>query len=503
VQLGFVIDHTRCIGCHACTVACKSENDVPVGNFRTWVKYTESGTFPSVRRGFSVLRCNQCTEAPCVEICPVTALSKHENGIVDVDPEVCIGCKGCTHACPYDAIYINEESGIAEKCHFCEHRTERGLAPACAVVCPTEAIIPGDFHDPESRVSQLKRDGDLTVRKPEAGTQPNVLYIGVDSAGIEPGETNLSQGFIWSEPPSGEREAAQRFEAEHGTETARTTYDVPRSQIWGWRVSAYLWTKSVCAGVLPVAFLGQWMGAGLPSPEASFTRVIAAAVALVFLGLTGLLLVADLKRPERFLYIFLRPNWDSWLVRGSFIILGYSAVLVACLFSGSWLLAFGALVLGGWTAAYTAYLFGQAKGRVLWMRRGLAVHLVIQAGLAGASVLMLMDAFGVALEPGLVASLPKILAVCLVTHLIATLLEGKASPRKREAEYARAVRLLSHGPYARRHWGAGVALGVLVPLLAILAGGAILLPGAAALALIGLWVEEDLLVRAGQALPIS
>ena len=77
------------------------------------------------------------------------------------------------------------------------------------------------------------------------------------------------------------------------------------------------------------------------------------------------------------------------------------------------------------------------------------------------------------------------------------------SPPKREAEYARAVRLLSHGPYARRHWGAGVALGVLVPLLALLAGGAILLPGAAALAPIGLWVEEDLLVRAGQALPIS
>jgi ferredoxin len=438
-----------------------------------------------------------------VEICPVTALSKHENGIVDVDPTVCIGCKGCTHACPYDAIYINAESGIAEKCHFCEHRTERGLAPACAVVCPTEAIIPGDFDDPNSRVSQLKREGNLTVRKPEAGTQPNVLYLGVDSAGIEPGETNLSHGFIWSEPPSGEREAAQRFEAEDGRETARTTYDVPRSQIWGWRVSAYLWTKSVCAGVLPVAFLGQWMGAGVPSPEASFTRVIAAAVALVFLGLTGLLLIADLKRPERFLYIFLRPNWDSWLVRGSFIILGYSAVLVACLFSGSWLLAFGALVLGGWTAAYTAYLFGQAKGRVLWMRRGLAVHLVIQAGLAGASVLMLMDAVGVVLEPGLVASLPKILAVCLVAHLIATLLEGKASPPKREAEYARVIRLLSHGPYARRHWGAGVALGVLVPLLAIFVGGAILLPGAAALALIGLWVEEDLLVRAGQALPIS
>jgi Fe-S-cluster-containing dehydrogenase component/predicted membrane protein len=502
VQLGFVIDHTRCIGCHACTVACKSENQVPVGNFRTWVKYTEGGTFPSVRRGFSVLRCNQCTEAPCIEICPVTALSKHENGIVDVDPSVCIGCKGCTHACPYDAIYINEESGIAEKCHFCEHRTERGLAPACAVVCPTEAIIPGDFHDPESRVSQLKRDGDLTVRKPEAGTVPNVLYIGVDSAGIDPGETNLSQGFIWSEPPSGEREAAQRFEAEHSSETARTTYDVPRSHIWGWRVSAYLWTKSISAGVLPVAFLALAMGAQDAPLEAEFSRLIAAVVSLVFLGITGLLLVADLKRPERFLYIFLRPNWDSWLVRGSFIILGYNAVLVACLFVGSWLLEFAAYFLGGWTAAYTAYLFGQAKGRVLWMRQGLGVHLVIQAGIAGASMLLLMDALGVALDPGLVASLPKILTVCLVGHLVAALLESRMAPKGREEEYARAARLISHGPYARMHWGAGVVLGILLPLT-ILAGASALLPAAAILALVGLLIEEDLFVRAGQALPIS
>ena len=130
MQFGFVIDHSRCIGCHACTVACKAENDVPVGSFRTWVKYTETGAFPSVKRHFAVLRCNQCTAAPCVTICPVTALDKRPDGIVDVDPDRCIGCKSCMQACPYDALYINEDLGTAQKCHFCAHRTERGMALA-------------------------------------------------------------------------------------------------------------------------------------------------------------------------------------------------------------------------------------------------------------------------------------------------------------------------------------------------------------------------------------
>ena len=78
MQYGFVIDHRKCIGCHACTVACKSENNVPLGDFRTWVKYTEEGAFPEVKRSFAVLRCNQCSDAPCITICPADALSGHD-----------------------------------------------------------------------------------------------------------------------------------------------------------------------------------------------------------------------------------------------------------------------------------------------------------------------------------------------------------------------------------------------------------------------------------------
>ena len=95
MQYGFLIDHYRCIGCHACTVACKSENDVPVSNFRTWVKYQEKGRFPAIKRHFAVLRCNHCSKPPCVEICPVNALSKRKDGIVDLDRDACIGCRAC------------------------------------------------------------------------------------------------------------------------------------------------------------------------------------------------------------------------------------------------------------------------------------------------------------------------------------------------------------------------------------------------------------------------
>ena len=144
MKYGFVIDHRKCIGCHACTVACKSENEVPLGTFRTWVKYIEKGEYPDTKRFFSVLRCNHCDDAPCITICPVTALFRLDNGIVDFNGDRCIGCKSCMQACPYDALYINPNTNTAEKCNFCAHRIEAQLEPACVIVCPVQAIISGD-----------------------------------------------------------------------------------------------------------------------------------------------------------------------------------------------------------------------------------------------------------------------------------------------------------------------------------------------------------------------
>ena len=162
-------------GCHACTVACKSENDVPVGSFRTWVKYTEEGEFPTVKRSFAVLRCNQCTAAPCVTICPVRALDKRSDGIVDVDPAACIGCKGLHAGLPLRrAVHRPREGHGARSATSARTAPSSGLAPACAVVCPTEAIIPGDFDDATSLVSRMRRENASTCARSRRARGPTL-----------------------------------------------------------------------------------------------------------------------------------------------------------------------------------------------------------------------------------------------------------------------------------------------------------------------------------------
>ena len=200
MKFGFLIDHRKCIGCHACSVACKEEHQVPLGVYRTWVKYVEKGAFPNTRRHFTVLRCNHCEHAPCVTICPVTALYKRSDGIVDFDPNTCIGCKACMQACPYDALYIDPNNNTAAKCNFCAHRVEVGLQPSCEIVCPTQAIVSGDLDDPTSPISHLTAREPVRVRKPEKGTIPQLFYIDADESSLTPGATIQPQGFgMWSQ----------------------------------------------------------------------------------------------------------------------------------------------------------------------------------------------------------------------------------------------------------------------------------------------------------------
>ena len=158
MNYAFLIDNRRCIGCHACSVACKAEHEVPLGVARTWVKYVEKGEFPETRRTFQVTRCNHCDDAPCIEICPTRALFRRPDGIVDFDGGRCIGCKACMQGCPYDAIYIDPQTETAAKCNFCAHKVEVGLEPPCVTVCPTQAIVAGDLHDAGGRATYQPAD---------------------------------------------------------------------------------------------------------------------------------------------------------------------------------------------------------------------------------------------------------------------------------------------------------------------------------------------------------
>jgi tetrathionate reductase subunit B len=179
-RYGMVIDLRRCFGCHACSIACKAEQDVPLGRFKCWVNVSERGNYPNVRRDFLPVLCNHCDNPPCVSVCPSGATYQREDGIVMQDDEVCIGCKYCIQACPYGVRYSDPDKKSAEKCDFCVHRLDQGVLPACVNTCNARARVFGDLNDPDSAVSRLLASTPVQSLRPAMGTDPRVFYIGLD-----------------------------------------------------------------------------------------------------------------------------------------------------------------------------------------------------------------------------------------------------------------------------------------------------------------------------------
>jgi molybdopterin-containing oxidoreductase family iron-sulfur binding subunit len=192
-----VIDLDRCVGCYACSVACKAENGTPPGVWYAPVYEKEVGTYPTVKRLFLPALCFHCRDPLCMKACPTAAITKRADGIVLVDQNKCCGSRACITACPYGALtyvekqqgafgkeltpfekaFQNHWEGTAQKCTFCVHRIDEGnYEPACVQTCPTHCRIFGDLDDPNSEVSKIIRERSAVQPRPEAGTDPSVYY---------------------------------------------------------------------------------------------------------------------------------------------------------------------------------------------------------------------------------------------------------------------------------------------------------------------------------------
>ncbi len=204
------LDVDRCIGCHACSVACKVENSVPLGRYRTKVYYWEHGKFPSVKRNFLPTLCMQCEDAPCLKACPTNAINRLADGIVRIDPDKCDHEGKCEQACPYAAIGC-DENDVADKCDFCSQRLSVGMEPACVETCPAEVFHFGDANDPQSPYSRFmaRHGAKTTVLKPEENTKPSVAYKGH----VKEMEKKIPKGRI-HDPYSYEIETWTQLESE-------------------------------------------------------------------------------------------------------------------------------------------------------------------------------------------------------------------------------------------------------------------------------------------------
>lgn len=502
---GFVIDLPRCIGCHACTIACKAEHQIPVGVNRCWVKTVEKGTFPDTRRFFFPVLCNQCEDAPCLKICPTNALFRRRDGIVDLNGQACVGCRACMEACPYDQLFIDPNTRTAEKCNFCANRLENRLLPACVSVCPTACRIFGDLDDQTSEAALMIQRHAVSVRKPEKGTGPKIFYLSADESVIRP--EAAVRPFIFKEGQVHLRPIASPVPMSDDPGAPRVDYDTPHAKPWGADMVLYLAFKAIATGSMLLSALLWSVGF-----EGPVTTVAGAGVSSVFISLTAVVLIIDLERPERFYYILTRPNWRSWMVWGAWFMTGHGVLSAAWLLA-VWLGRTAVLDLLAWpvvvtallATSYTGFLFAQGRARDLWQGPSAAVDLVAQSCAAGAASLLIVGALVARGDP-VVPLLGRILALSLAAHLVILSFEHLlASSPTRHHELA--TETIRRGAYARLFWGGTIGVGGLLPILVLAtvgtSGGTAITMLAALLALAGSVAWEYIWVEAGQSVPLA
>jgi Fe-S-cluster-containing dehydrogenase component/formate-dependent nitrite reductase membrane component NrfD len=500
---GFAIDLRKCIGCHACTIACKAEHQIPVGVHRCWVKTVEKGVFPDTRRFFFPVLCNQCADAPCVRICPTRALFRRRDGIVDLNGDSCIGCRACMEACPYDQLFIDPNTHTAEKCNFCANRVENKLLPSCVSVCPTECRIFGDLDDPTSEVSRIVQREAFTVRKPEKGTGPKVFYLGAEESVIRP--ELASRPFYYKEGQVHLRPLGAPAPDPAHPGAPRVDYDIPHGKPWGIDMVLYLLFKAIATGAMLLAPLLWMLGIGN-----TLVTIAAPALSLVFITLTAVVLVVDLERPERFYYILTRSNWRSWMVWGAYFLSAHGALSALWLGAG-WFglsgvitaLTVPVVVVAILATSYTGFLFAQGLGRDLWQGPTAAIDLVAQSAAAGSASLLICAVLMGGDAAVTVPWLGRTLAVSVLAHLVILVFEHLLAPSPTR-HHELAVAAITRGPYSRLFWGAAIAGGGILPVAMLALGSSpAIMSAAAVLAIAGGAAWEYIWVEAGQSVPLS
>ena len=414
-------------------------------------------------------------------------------------------------------------------------------------VCPEHAIISGDMEDETTEIAQLLARQAVNVRKPEKGTLPNLFYIGADEVSLNPTATPKTGEYLWSTQTTGVGHFAKEAEklafsngdvitslletekqyssageiAKNGPQKsielimgksarggeAKRVYDTPdKGILWGWEVSAYVFTKAIAAGAFLVPFIALLFGWARPDTEIAWWSY---GLGLFFLTATGILLIMDLDQPKRFFYVLLRPHWGSWLVKGGYAITTYGGLLTAlgatlyfgwdALYTGlSWVTAIVAAIV----AIYTAFLFAQAKGRDFWQSPTLAIHMLVHSLMAGAAAFAIIALF-IDATTDWMTYLRYLLYGTIAMNLVTMLFELTTTHPTVDA--GRVSDMITKGQYSKLFYGGVVLLGNIIPVILLMmsANNPMLMATVGALVLLGIYFTEHIWVEAPQRISLT